>query len=107
MFPWTVSKPTTYAQLQFDVDPSLIQNLVREENSQTIYFQLGAWFAFLYGLIYMITRRYYDFYMYQEIILNLFKSDPSKGEEPRDPVEKDNQTAADLLMAAQKHMSLR
>ena len=45
--------------------------------------------------------------MFQDIILSLFKSDPSKADEPRDPEAQDSQTAADLLLAAQQRMKQR
>jgi hypothetical protein len=90
-------KPVTnlniWSHIQLNADLNLIQYQPKQKTVMLVFPWLGGWFCFLVVFGQFFAGFVTPFMTYLSITLRLFRTDPNKGQTPRDPLQVEKATA--------------
>jgi hypothetical protein len=65
-----------------------------------IFAWLGGWFTLMFIVAYALTKIFVPWFTYLSIVVRAFKTDPNKGDLPRDPLLVEKATPKELIKLA-------
>lgn len=74
--------------------------LPRTETILSLFPNIGGWFVFMWAIAAYGAFLFMPWITYLDIIVRLFKVDPSKGQTPRDPNALERAAPGDLIKMA-------
>ena len=87
-------------QIILDATTSKVVMIAKTETWLKIFPWIGGWFAFLWAISSFLFSIFMNYLTYLNIIIKLFRMDPSKGQTPRDPLAVEKAEPGDLITMA-------